>query len=344
MYGHWFSGNGTRKLNRHWQGEKILGFFNMYHVINDGLSILMPKSTDHLSVLMKKSTGHMSVLMKKSTRTLTSKMVKSNSLMSIKMNKITESGNIMYTTRGNGKFKKVAKSVATAGPFNIITNSGDAFKRLYDNEDLLSSSTTRFLGFQVSVLYCDKKYVGQGGSTTGFNSYGLKNMLQTPTYAPLFFPAAAGESYYPTSQYMGSQPLSVDIVKFYNENCKHDLSQMGNTEYIGYDYTVNDNIDTFSMMKFITSIETLSISEDLYDDTVVNGTEVGTDEIVMKISNNDFNAIGATTSKRGIPIIGKSILCVPIGAGSNYDGFCDRAYVFTPTVYDETGKIATLKR
>ena len=339
MYGHWFSDNGTRKLNRHWQGEEILGFFNMYHVINDGLSILMPKTTDHLSVLMKKSTGHLSVLMKKSTITLASKMVKSSNRMSIKMNKITESGKIMYTTRGKGKFKKVAKSVATAGPFNIITNSGDAFKKLYDNEDLLSTSTTRFLGFQVSVIYCDKSF--NGGN--GFSTYELKNMLSTPNFAPLFFPIPSGDGQqYPTAGYMSYQPLSVDLVKFYNENCKHDLSQMGNTEYIGSDYMNTDYYGDFNMMGLIKSIEMLSITKDLNNDSVLKGTEVGTEEIVMKISNNDFNATGDSVQQRRIPIIGKSILGIPVSTGS---GRCaDLAYVFTPTVYDETGKIATLKR
>ena len=341
MQGHWFSENGTRKLNRHWQGEEILGFFNMYHVINDGLSILMPRSTDHLSVLMKKSTGHLSVLMKKSTITLSSKMVKSNTIMSIKMNKITESGKIMYTTRGNGKFKKVAKSVATAGPFNIITNSGDAFKKLYDNEDLLSTSTTRFLGFQVSVIYCDKKYVGTGGNTTGFTTYDLKNMLDAGTFAPWFFPLPSGKSEYPKTGYMSYQPLSVDVVKFYNENCKHDLSQMGNSEYIGSDY-MRDDDEMFNMMWLIDSIDLTSITEDLSDDSVKKGTEVGTYEMVMKISDNDFNATGSTPTKRGIPIIGKSILGIPVSGGSGR--FADLAYVFTPTVYDETGKIATLKK
>ena len=338
MYGHWFSENGTRKLNRHWQGEEILGFFNMYHVINDGLSILMPRSTDHLSVLMKKSTDHLSVLMKKSTTTLTSKMVKSNNRMSIKMTKITESGKIMYTTRGNGKFKKVAKSVATAGPFNIITNSGDDFKKLYDNEDLLSTSTTRFLGFQVSVLYCDKKF--NGGN--GFSTNALKNALATPEFAPSFFPLPSGDSEYPTASYMSYQTPSVDLVKFYNENCKHNLSQLGNSEYIGSDYMNNDYYDDFNMMNLITSIDLLSITEDLNDDSVLNGTEVGTEEIVMKISNTDFNATGNGASERRIPIIGKSILGIPVSTGS---GRCaDLAYIFTPTVYDEKGNIATLKR
>ena len=268
MYGHWFSENGTRKLNRHWQGEEILGFFNMYHVINDGLSILMPRSTDHLSVLMKKSTDHLSVLMKKSTTTLTSKMVKSNNRMSIKMTKITESGKIMYTTRGNGKFKKVAKSVATAGPFNIITNSGDAFKKLYDNEDLLSTSTTRFLGFQVSVIYCDKKF----NDGYGFSTNELKNMLAAPAFAPSFFPLPSGDSEYPTASYMSYQTHSVDLVKFYNENCKHNLSQLGNSEYIGSDYVMDDYSDDFNMMWLIKSIDLLSITEDLNDDSVLNGT------------------------------------------------------------------------
>ena len=339
MYGHWFSDNGTRKLNRHWQGEEILGFFNMYHVINDGLSILMPRSTDHLSVLMKKSTDHLSVLMKKSTTTLTSKMVKSNNRMSIKMTKITESGKIMYTTRGNGKFKKVAKSVATAGPFNIITNSGDAFKKLYDNEDLLSSSTTRFLGFQVSVLYCDKTYVGQTEGYSGFNTYGLKNM--DANISPKFYPLSIGDNTYPASQYIDAQPPSVDIIKLYNENCKHNLSQMGNTEYIGSDYINDDYYGDFNMMWLITSIDLLSITKDLNDDSVLNGTEVGTEEIVMKISNYDFNATGGAP-QRMIPIIGKSILGIPTSTGS---GRCaDLAYIFTPTVYDEKGNIATLKR
>ena len=339
MYGHWFSENGTRKLNRHWQGEEILGFFNMYHVINDGLSILMPKTTDHLSVLMKKSTDHLSVLMKKSTSILTSKLVKSNTIMSIKMTKITESGKIMYTTRGNGKFKKVAKNVATAGPFNIITNSGDAFKRLFDNEDLLSSSTTRFLGFQVSVIYCDKTF----NNGYGFSTYNLNNMVQEEL-APMFFPLSSGtgSSTYPTTQYMDSQPLSVDLVKFYNENCPHNLSQKGNSEYIGSDYQYDDDPIDKNLMWFIKSIELLSLSKDLNDDSVANGTEVGNYEMVMKISNNDFNAIGKSTSKRFIPVIGKSILGIPVTSGSGR--FPDLAYVFTPTVYDETGKIATHKR
>ena len=130
-----------------------------------------------------------------------------------------------------------------------------------------------------------------------------------------------------------------EFIKLYNENCKHDLSQMGNTEYIGSDYY--DYSDEFNMLWLIKSIETFSLGEDLDDDSVANGTEVGNYEMVMKISNNDFNAIGDVEAKRRIPIIGKSILCLPT---TITDQFSDRVYIFTPTVYDEKGNIATLKR
>ena len=117
---------------------------------------------------------------------------------------------------------------------------------------------------------------------------------------------------------------------------------MGNSEYIGSEYTSDDYNGDFNMMHLIKSIEMLSITKDLNDDSVLNGTEVGTEEIVMKISNNDFNATNDGATRRMIPIIGKSILGIPVSAGSGR--FPDLAYIFTPTVYDETGKIATLKK
>ena len=157
----------------------------------------------------------------------------------------------------------------------------------------------------------------------------------------MFFPLPSGNTAYPKAGYMDYQPLDAGIIKFYNENCKHDLSQMGNSEYIGSEYLSDDYYYDFNMMWLIKSIERISITKDLDDDNVANGTEVGDYEMIMKISNNAFNAIGDVVQKRRIPIIGKSILCLP---ETGITSFLDRVYVFTPTVYDEKGNIATLKK
>lgn len=242
-------------------------------------------------------------------------------------------GKDMYLIRNVKKGEIIKCNKGAASRVDVYELSGEEMKYFYDNGDLLSSTKSRYFGYQITA------YRTPPTRTTGWERGKSWNSI-IPGISNLFCPK---DSNYVFASYLNDRDSSDEMVSAYKaltyEGLKHDTSQFGNTELVGTSELNN------TLMKLTYSVAEFKINTtDKWSGTAdVNTYEKmeGSFDWTSSISTNDYKA---KEPKKEMPAIGKTFVFAT-GSYSNYDTkyINNTVYFVTPTIYDNQGKVAKLK-
>lgn len=227
----------------------------------------------------------------------------------------------MYLIRKNSKMNLVPDTLSleiesVSDIINVFDSGGEEYRNLFDFDVRLSGGRGKYLGFQVTIVQF---------KVSEYRSHAYDAFVNpgTPFGQSFYFiPGGVGTK---LSKYVNDQPATAKIKLIFDEYIKHDISQYGNTEFLGQPYEVSGH-NMESMMMTITSRLNM------------NTPEFGQLEFITVSTDDEFlNTSGVT--ERQIPVIGSTIVGTYASIARSR-----LMYFVTPTIYDIDGNIVELER
>ena len=321
MFGQWES--QTRKLNRHYQSVRRLGFWNMIRHIRRAVF----ESTKSENSLNYDSTGYTYEEINEETKQMEEKIMYVNSLkVHMDSEWKTEDGKAVI-----GAYNSV--------PAKFIGLADTKIKNLTDNGDPLASGTNRFLGYQLTIFTVSPEWVaannkksdnenlicGRNDNLSNSGGINLASFVEGTHNEYGQDGATIAESNVP----FGSLVKSNFMRKYHDGDgiVKQDVSQKDTTDFTGSTPNFMEKAGPYSGIVTWSASIVRSGYTDLNSDVTIQAA----------IKDEDFNN---TFNPKQIPVIGQTFY-VHTG-NSSYAAPGRFYYVFTPTVFNAKGDVIEL--